>query len=216
MTLHLIDMETYPRREHFEHFLGRVPCTYSATVQIDVTRLRAALKRNGVRAYPAQIFMLTTAANRFAEFRMSLDEEHRLGCWERVSPMYTVFSRETTTFSGIWTPYEEDFASFYRACIGDIERYGTGAFTPQADQPENLINVSSIPWVEFSAFNLNLVPGDYLLPIFTIGKYIERNGATLMPLATQVHHAVCDGYHLGLFVEYVEHLAASFDAWLIL
>jgi chloramphenicol O-acetyltransferase type A len=216
VTFHLVDLETYPRKAHFEHFLNRVPCTYSATVSIDVTRLRTALKANGLRAYPAQIYLLATAVNRFPEFRMSLDNEHRLGYWEHISPLYTVLSQETKTFSGIWTAYEERFASFYRACIEDIERYGNGAFTPQADQPENLVNISSIPWVDFTSFNLNLSPSDYLLPIFTIGKYIERDGTTQMPLAIQVHHAVCDGYHLGQFVDHMKHLASNFEEWLVI
>ena len=37
-----IDLEQWPRREHFEHYLTRVPCTYSATFTLDITRLRAA------------------------------------------------------------------------------------------------------------------------------------------------------------------------------
>ena len=95
-----------------------------------------------------------------------------------------------------------------------MDRFTTGAYQPQTDVPENVLNISSIPWVEFTAFNLNM-PSDYLLPILTIGKYIEQDGRTLMPLAVQVHHAVCDGYHLGQFVEQVRSLAANVSAWLI-
>ena len=32
-------------------------------------------------------------------------------------------------------------------------------------------------------------------------KFFERDGKRLLPLAIQVHHAVCDGYHIGVFVE---------------
>lgn len=42
---------------------------------------------------------------------------------------------------------------------------------------------------------------DYLLPIFTIGKYFEQNGIIRLPIAIQVHHAVCDGFHVGRFIE---------------
>ena len=41
---------------------------------------------------------------------------------------------------------------------------------------------------------------DFLLPIFTMGKFYESDGKTLLPLAVQVHHAVCDGFHLCSFV----------------
>lgn len=215
MNFRLVDLETYPRREHFDHYLNQVRCSYSATVPIDVTGLRARLKAEGLKAYPAQIYLLATAVNRIPEFRMSLDSDGRLGCWESISPMYTVLSQATKTFSAVWTAYQEDFAAFYRACVEDIDRYGTGAFMPQTDIPTNVFDISSIPWVDFTAFNLNFSPGTHLPPIFTIGKYIESNGRTQMPLSIQVHHAVCDGYHLGQFVEQVKQLASSFDEWLV-
>jgi len=84
---------------------------------------------------------------------------------------------------------------------------------PQGAEPPNILNISSIPWVAFTGFNLNL-PTDYLLPILTIGRHAEQDGATRMPLAIQVHHAVCDGYHLGRFVEHVQGLADAAPDWM--
>ena len=50
--------------------------------------------------------------------------------------------------------------------------------------------------------NINVFDeGKFLLPVFTMGKYFERDGKRFLPLAIQVHHAVCDGYHVGMFVE---------------
>ena len=34
-----------------------------------------------------------------------------------------------------------------------------------------------------------------------MGKFFERDGKRRLPRAIQVHHAGCDGYHLGVFVE---------------
>ncbi|WP_233197660.1 CatA-like O-acetyltransferase [Cryobacterium sp. Y57] len=33
-----MDLATWPRREHFDHYQTRVPCTYNVTVQLDATR----------------------------------------------------------------------------------------------------------------------------------------------------------------------------------
>ena len=90
MAFRLIDLDTYPRREHYETFL-RLKLTYSATVQIDITDLRAALRAQGIKAYPAQIWMLTHAANEIPEFRMGQDADGRLGTWDDLSPLYTTF-----------------------------------------------------------------------------------------------------------------------------
>lgn len=46
--------------------------------------------------------------------------------------------------------------------------------------------------------------------IFTVGKYFEQDSKKLLPLATQVHHAVCDGYHVSMFVE---QLLQSISEW---
>lgn len=207
-----IDLDTYPRREHFEHFLA-MQLTYSATVMIDITELRLALRERALRAYPAQIWMLSETVRRVPEFRMSVDPEGRLGQFDALDPLYTVFNEATKTFSGIWTRHVRDFRVFHDAVIADIERFNTGRYNPQGESPINVLNVSSIPWVDFTAFNLNL-PTNYTLPIFTIGRYVESNGRTEMPLAIQIHHAVCDGYHLGLFVEELRRLAADWPRWL--
>ena len=77
--------------------------------------------------------------------------------------------------------------------------------------PENTFPVSMLPWASFQGFNLNLQKGyDFLLPIFTMGKFQTENGRTLLPLAVQVHHGVCDGFHLCRFINGLqERLAGS-------
>ena len=57
-----------------------------------------------------------------------------------------------------------------------------------------------MPWASFRSLHLELPEAnDYLLPIFTLGRYREENGRTLLPLAMQVHHGVTDGFHVGRF-----------------
>ncbi|CDX00004.1 CatA-like O-acetyltransferase [Desulfitobacterium hafniense] len=36
----------------------------------------------------------------------------------------------------------------------------------------------------------------------------------MLPLAIQCHHAVCDGYHVGKFVEALRSMAANPKQWL--
>ena len=73
--------------------------------------------------------------------------------------------------------------------------------------PSNNFSVSMIPWATFEGFNLNLQKGyDYLKPIFTMGKYYQEADQTLMPLAIQVHHAVCDGFHVCRFIDDLQKL----------
>ena len=50
-----IDLSTWPRREHFHYYRNQLPCGYSVTVQLDVTRFRAMLERKGLKFYPSFI-----------------------------------------------------------------------------------------------------------------------------------------------------------------
>ena len=56
--------------------------------------------------------------------------------------------------------------------------------------------MSSLPWTSFTGFTLNIDGGGrHLAPIFTLGRYVERDGRTLLPVALQIHHAAADGFH---------------------
>ena len=73
-----INTNDWKRKKHFAHYLYNVRCSYSLTVDIDITALHATLKTRELKIYPAQIYMLASAANQFPEFRMSLGEEDEL------------------------------------------------------------------------------------------------------------------------------------------
>ncbi len=74
--------------------------------------------------------------------------------------------------------------------------------------------MSSLPWASFTGFNLNIGNDwDHLAPIFTLGRYTERDGRVLLPLAVQVHHATADGFHSTRLVNEVQALFAD-PTWL--
>ena len=196
MAFRKIDMETWERREFYEHFINEVVCTYSVTVNLDITGLK------GERLYPAMIWLLTKTVNEMPEFRTSLTKEG-LGIYDSMHPMYTVFNEENRNFSGIWSYFSEDYEVFLEDYEADVREYSKSTrYTPKAGTPDNSFNISMVPWLEFTSCNINVFDdGKFLLPVFTMGKYFERDGKRFLPLAIQVHHAVCDGYHVGAFVE---------------
>lgn len=46
----------------------------------------------------------------------------------------------------------------------------------------------------------------YTLPIFTLGKFFQEGERTLLPVALQVHHGVCDGFHTCRFLNELQTL----------
>ena len=190
MVFEKIDRSSWKRNEYFEHYFTNVPCTYSMTVKLDITQI----KKKRMKLYPAMLYYLATIVNRHSEFRTAINQAGELGTYDEMIPSYTIFHEDTETFSNLWTPYIPDFEAFSMAYANDMQRYGSNyGMIGKPDVPENVFNVSMIPWSTFDGFNLNLQKGyDYLIPIFTMGKYYQENGRTILPLAIQVHHAVCD------------------------
>ena len=207
MAFILIDLDNWERREHYLHFINEVRCSYSVCVNLDISNL------NGQRLYPTMLWLLTRTVNEMPEFRTSFTEDG-LGYYSEMHPAYTVFNRDTKTFSGIWTAYQPDYPSFLHGYEEDAGKYSfTTQYEPKPERPANSFDVSMVPWFSFTAFNLNVFgDGTYLLPIFTMGKTFEENEKTMLPLAIQVHHAVCDGYHVGKFIETLQANINKFDA----
>ena len=151
------------------------------------------------------IWMLTKTVNDMPEFLTALVQEG-LGIYDDMHPMCTVSNKGNKNLSGIWACFLEDYDTFLKNCKADVQKCSASTCcTPKEGSPANSFNISMVPWVEFAGFNIKVFDeGKSLLPIFTIGKFSERDGKRLMP-AIQVNHAVCDGYHIGVFVEKIQN-----------
>ena len=86
-----IDMNTWPRGEHFHYFAHMAPTGYSLTAEVDVTRLRAALKGRGLKFYPAYLWLVTHSLNAREAFRLA-EKDGVLGVYNTLPPenAYTV------------------------------------------------------------------------------------------------------------------------------
>lgn len=209
-----IDMNTWPRREHFHYFAHMAPTGYSLTAEVDVTRLRAALKRRELRFYPAYLWLVTHSLNAQEAFRLA-EKEGVLGVYDTLTPLYAVFHRDDKTFSMQWTAFDEDFAAFYRGWIRDQERYGENhGFLARRDAlpPENAYTVSCMPWVSFRHFAVHSYDSKaYYFPSVEAGRFEEWDGRTILPLSITCHHAATDGWHVKGFLEHLQREADSFE-----
>ncbi|MCY9309347.1 type A chloramphenicol O-acetyltransferase [Bacillus inaquosorum] len=215
MNFQRIELEQWHRKRYFEHYMKAGKCSYSITANINVTGLLNKLRDKKVKFYPAFIYMVSRIVNAHPEFRTAF-HDGQLGCWEQMNPCYTIFHQEDQTFSALWSEYSHDFPRFYQNYVRDIERFGDKkGLWAKENIPANTFSVSSIPWVNFTSFHLNLANSDHLLPIITNGKFFSDGKETYLPVALQCHHAVCDGYHAGVFINELQKLTDSCREWLV-
>lgn len=188
-----ICLSEWDRYEYFEHYLNQIPCTYSTTVTLDITQIITSNKP----LYPTMIYLLSKVVNAYEGFRVGYKDE-QLGYYSVIHPSYTIFNQETKKFSSVHLVYKDNFDEVLQQYKENQKKYGecTALFPKEAAFPTFCI--SMIPWLPFESFQLHLPKGDqYFQPIITMGKYHMKDNRYYLPIAFQVHHSVCDGYHLS-------------------
>ena len=210
---HVIDLATWERSAHFDYYYHKIKCKYNLNANVDITHLVKEQKARGLRFFPVMLYVVMKAVNQNKEFRMSFDGEGRLGYWEEVVPCYTLFHPEDKTFTDIWSEYSDDFDTFYRTVVADMEQYGgvTGVVKARPGQPANFCPVSSLPWLSFTSFAQDTyTESPFLFPLIKFGKYFEQDGRTLIPVSVFVSHAVADGSHTCTLITDMQDIAGRF------
>lgn len=211
MMFNKINMQAWNRKESYSHYFNSVPCTYSMTVNLDITSFIKVVKANNYKFFPVILYTLSQIVNTHKEFRMDLDEDKNVGYYDYSNPCYTIFHNETETITNAWSEHTTDLELFLQRYSDDMSKYQNDFQNSKPLVGKNYFNVSCIPWTSFTGFNLNLQKDyDYLPPIFTIGKYFSEDNKIMLPLAIQVHHAVCDGFHLARFINELQDYLNTF------
>lgn len=198
-----IDIESWPRREHFETFGAFERPYFDMCADMDLTRFRPVVKERGVSFNTAMLHVLTKAANGIAEFRQRIRSkgvvEH-----EVVHPASTIMV-DGGLFTFCFVEYSEDFSLFVEhaeARVAEMKAHPSLTDPPGRD---DLLFMTAIPWVSFTSFT-HPMPGDRLdsIPRLAWGKYHVVGNTVKMPLEVQGHHALMDGLHMGRYYEAVQ------------
>lgn len=73
------------------------------------------------------------------------------------------------------------------------------------NQPANFYCVSCTPWTAFTGCGSRVADGQpAYFPIVVMGRYEKCGGKVNMPVNITIAHAVADGYHAGLFFQYLQ------------
>ncbi|EIX6392087.1 type A chloramphenicol O-acetyltransferase, partial [Enterococcus faecalis] len=57
MTFNIINLETWDRKEYFNHYFNQ-QTTFSVTKEFDITLLKSMIKNKGYKLYPALIYII--------------------------------------------------------------------------------------------------------------------------------------------------------------
>ena len=201
-----IDMETYPRKSHFEYFSSLAYPYVGFTANVDVTKPIRFAKEKGGSSFLAILYVAIQAANSVPELRQRV-QDGKIVEFDFCNAGYTV-ALEDKTFCNCYTEGRMSIEEFFvDAKVRQEEAIKNPGFRNPKEDATGLIFTSCVPWVAFTqCIQPAPIPADYN-PRIVFGRYIKENGRTLMPLHIQCNHALVDGYHLSEFYRIFQELA---------
>ena len=116
----------------------------------------------------------------------------------------------------MWTEYDADFEVFYNNYIED-QKYANnhGIMAKPEMPPANNCMIGMLPWIEFTNYTpIPYAPMNSFFPVIQAGKFFEKDGRKMMPLSITVHHAACDGYHVGVFCNKFQEYMNCPEKWM--
>ncbi len=202
-----INLESWPRRKHFETYRAFDFPHFNMTATVDVEKMLPVVKEHSVSLTIAITYLLAHSANQIVNFRWRIrnDEiiEHAV-----VHPSITILTSDNL-FSFCTIEYQPIFSGFAAEAVEMIHFVRENPTLEDKEQEEALLFMTSIPWVSFTSFMhpMHFHPVDSV-PRIAWGKIYDIEGRKHMPLSVQGHHALMDGLHVG---EYYARVQENID-----
>jgi chloramphenicol O-acetyltransferase type A len=200
-----LDIASWNRKEHFNFFKGFDEPYYGVTVKLDCTKAYHYCKANGFSFYNYYLHKTLAAVNSLPNFKYRIEGEEVFE-YQRIDASTTVL-RDDQTFGFSDIIFKEDLNEFNKGAKAEIERVKntTGLFT--TTQSAHEIHFSALPWLDFTSVSqATNFKSTTSCPKVSVGKLVTEGDKKLMAFSVHVHHALVDGYHLGLFFEKLQTL----------
>ncbi|MCW8107847.1 chloramphenicol acetyltransferase [Alteromonas ponticola] len=200
-----LNIDTWERKAHYHFFKAYEEPFFGVSVDIDCTNAYTIAKSNGISFFLFYLHKALTAANIVEAFRYRIMNDSVV-IHDNVNAASTI-NRPNGTFGFSNIEYKDSFEEFEKQARDEIEQVRKGNDLLPSGAGDNVIHFSALPWIKFTsvthARNFSFADS---CPKISIGKITDVGGKKIMPFSVHVHHALMDGYHLGLFIDEFQQL----------
>ena len=204
-TYKVLDVDTWDRNEQYHFFRHFDQPFFGFTANLDLTALFHFARDASASLFAHYLFASQKAVNSIPAFRYRMQADQVVE-FARVSAGTSIL-KENQVFTFCNFPYEPDLGKFLQQVSDRIQRSQKAA-TPlfEAEDELDQIYYSVIPWIHFTNVNHPRKQGDdNSVPRIVFGKVWETGGRWVMPISVEVHHALLDGYQVGIYYERLQN-----------
>lgn len=195
-----IDLDTYPRRNHFNHFCAMAYPYAGVTVDVDVTDLLSLCREKGDSFYLMVLHAVALAADEVPEFRRRIDHGGIVEYDE--CPTSHIELKPDGTYAYCTLRHHMPLAEYLAQAESARTAAREGGSIEEEDDVQSMYFISTLPWLHYTQLIQPVACGEESNPRITWGKYQANDkGRMMMPLSVLVHHALADGIHIAKFYE---------------
>jgi len=199
----IIDLNIWPRREHFAFFKQYDMPFWGVTVQLDCTRLYDKAKKEGFPFSAGYHFASLQAANEVEELRCRIEDD--LPVRYDIVHLSTTIARPDGTFGFSFQRYTVDFGQFVAEFIAETRRVQaeTGLKSPYNDQ--DVIYYTVARGIAFTSFDHPMMTSRQgSVPLMAFGEMIQDGNRKKISHSCHIHHALVDGQHVAKYFQRVQ------------
>lgn len=200
-----LDISTWNRKEHFDFFSKFEEAFFGLTVDLDCTIAYEKCKKENISFFLYYLYLSCKAVNSIEPFKYRIEGD-KVFIYDKINASATI-SREDNTFGFSHIIFDEDLNTFMRNAEQEMKRIRSGSGLMLEEIRLNEVHYSALPWVKFTSLSHSRnYSNEDSCPKISFGKLTSENGKKIMPVSIHVHHALMDGYHVGLYVEKFQEL----------
>lgn len=199
MTWRTLDMAAYKRQAHFDYFRSLPWPWVGTTVEVEVTDLLGACRRQGYSFFLSFLHAAALAADSVPQLRQRIRGDGIVEYDQCPTSHTELLADETYCYCTL--RHHMPFLR-YLAQAEEARQACRKNGIEEEDAVEGMYFVSSLPWLSYTALIQPVGGGDESNPRISWGKYREgADGRALMPVSVLAHHALVDEIHLARFYE---------------
>ena len=210
-----IDLNAWERKQHFELFKDFQQPYFNVCVSLDAWPLYEYCRAHNLSFFVAYLYLAHLSVMEYAPMCLRIHQGEVVQCNQpRIS---VVQLADDDTFRFNYVSPADSFTEYCRAHeqhsrIALKQPLFSDAFA-QTEGQCDLIHVSVLPWLNFSAFSHATHAGQSCgIPKLVFGQY-DKKSAT-MTLSLDVHHALMDGLHSARFIQILQKKFLAPDLYL--
>ena len=198
--MEVIDINTWNRKQHYEHFSSMADPYFGVIIPFDVTKAYKQSKALKISFFARYLHDCMKAINTIDALKLRV-ENGRIVKYDVIHASPTIM-REDKTFGFSFINFDSDFEVFLNNLEKEKQRINSSSnlFPPQNSL--DCIHCSALPWLNFTGHK-EPVAGKTMdsVPKFAFSKMSSEGDKFKMNVAINVNHALVDGYHVSLFAE---------------